>query len=237
MLPESFGMSGFSSASRQKQSIACTICRYLGLESQRKFYLSDSKNSAETVAEAPPTSTNPELYLPRWTIIGNRKLLQIIACILSTHPKLGNECHEFAHNVTRIEVCDRCSTNCFYIIFRSLYIGVCLDIKLLVVFIPNVGSMDMMPWFLQGWNSEGGHEMGGHEVHSMFNASKKRYVERNQRMERCINGDETIPSTDFIWNENLACGVQFLANILSRHIVHRNIITNEPSKLIKESDR
>jgi len=183
-----------------------------------RAYLVDSKNGAKAVIQASPLSMDPKLDLPRWPAIWHRELMKIISCVLTTQPKLGNECHQLANNITSIKFRNRCSSYSFSIIYRYLYLCACINIKLIL------RAMYLLPRLSKQWDTKCTDKVACHKMRSVLHTTVLEVMKK-------ILHNKYIHSLtlNLFCIQLLTIRVQSVANIACSHVIDGNIVSNKPA--------
>ena len=90
---------------------------------------------SKTITEATPPSTDPKFDFPIRGAIGEREVLEVIAGVLTTESKLGDERHKFSDNIASVEIGNQQLAKSIRIILRSHDLHAHINIKSLLILI------------------------------------------------------------------------------------------------------
>jgi len=185
---------------------------------KNRAYLADCKNGVKAVTQASSPSTDPKLDLPRWPAIQHCKLMKIISCALTTQPKLGNECHQLANDITSIKFHNRYSSYSFGIIYRYLYLCACVNIKLIL------HAVYLLPRLSKQWDTKHADKVAHYKMRSVLHTTVLEVMKK-------ILHNKYIhsPISNLFCIQLLTIRVQSVTNMACTHVIDRNVVSDEPA--------
>jgi hypothetical protein len=209
------------------------------------IYLSQAEDNSKAVTHATPPTTNPDLHLQWWTTTRETDLLEVLTCIFSTHPYLGDESQDLPDDVSSLKGCDRGSLNRFGIIICSRNVHICIDIKIVPVPIaPSrffaihivverriASRMDLSFGLHESGNIQCCDEVASHEVEGMLKTPDRNDSEVAERS----NFRYYSPASYFFWIEITPIWIKGGADNTRSYIIDRNVVAYEPAQLIKKN--